>query len=331
MDIKWDVSVTGGFEFCLAQDKAFVLKKIRESDVLWLHGWDSIYKLRMLKIAQKNSLPVLMRGENTQTAMPDGKGIKGFLKKLYLHYIFNCCDGFLCIGKENKDYYKEHGVREEKLFFMPYTVDNNFFQYHANNSSDIQEKLRSELGIDPKSSVILFVGKLQKRKNPDILLDAFRLLDRNALQHPWLLFIGTGDMMEELKEKEKNYETGVKFLGFKNQSELSAYYSLADIFVLPSEREPWGLVVNEAMNCETAVIVSDQCGCASDLIDSSCGYILPTGNIIELSNLLKSCLEQPNLTKIMGKNSRSKIDSWGLPESIVGLKRACFQLRRSLS
>ena len=94
----------------------------------------------------------------------------------------------------------------------------------------------------------------------------------------------------------------IKFLGFKNQTELPAYYDLCDVFVLPSVYEPWGLVVNEVMNAGRAVIVSDQVGCGPDLVrPGENGYIFPAGDIAGLCGALKNILDNQQKCRAMGQ------------------------------
>ena len=330
-NIKWDVPLIDGFDHCLSTDKEFIFNQLSTSDILWVHGWDSSFKRCMLKLAKKNGIRILLRGENTQKAMPDGRGIKGFIKRQYLKHIFNYCDGFLCIGQDNKDYYKDHGVDDKKLFSMPYTVDNDFFQQYADVASGNRASFRNKIGLIKNRPVILFSGKLQRRKNPDLLLEAFLELDHERLNNPYLLYVGDGEMMNELKSRRNIFEDRIKFLGFQNQTEIPAYYDLADVFVLPAEREPWGLAVNEAMNCRTAVIVSDQCGVAIDLIDPSCGYVVDAGNQEALRIAVTNCLQDRERFVEMGEKARKKISDWGLSESLEGLKGAITHLTQCAS
>ena len=326
--IEWDVNLKDGYSFCLAENKKVIFAKIRDCDALWVHGWDSRFRRNLLKSAKQKNIPVLMRGENTLLAMPDGWGLKGFLKRKYLKMIFENCDAFLCIGKENKEFYRQHGVAEEKLFSMPYTVDNDFFRSHALLASKNKQSFRDSLGLASGHPIVLFVGKLTARKNPNILFDAFLELDHGKLKNPYLLYVGDGIMRAELENTGGELRDRIRFLGFKNQTELPAYYDLADVFVLPSEREPWGLVVNEAMNCSTAVIATQECGVSADLIDSSCGYVVPSGDKDALSEALTNCLEDSERCVAMGKKAKMKMTEWGLVDSISGLKDAIFFLKR---
>ena len=81
------------------------------------------------------------------------------------------------------------------------------------------------------------------------------------------------------------------------------------------------------MNCGAAIITTEQCGAASDLIDSTCGYVIPAGTERVLSNTLKECLEDLDRCNEMGKKSKQKISGWGFKESIDGLKEAIRTLK----
>ena len=327
-NVIWDVPLLEGFDYQTVRGKKSIIPAILKADILWVHGWNSFLNRYAIRFAKKMNVPVLMRGENTSIAMPDGSGLRGFIKKQYLNSIFSHCDGFLCVGQDNRRYYKEHGVKEQKLFSMPYSVDNGFFQRLSDAASFERKELRKKLGLDSKSPVILFAGKLQERKNPHILLEAFCKLSHSYLRNPYLIFVGDGEMREKLQQRKTNIQARIKFLGFKNQTELPSFYGLADVFVLPSEKEPWGLSVNEAMNCETPVIVSDQCGSAIDLVDPSCGRIVIAGSVKSLCEALTDILKDRSKNIEMGKRARQKINTWSFNESISGLKRACYYLEQ---
>src|SRR5262249_13369982 len=115
----------------------------------------------------------------------------------------------------------------------------------------------------------------------------------------------------------------IKFVGFRNQREMPSYYSVCDVFVLPSAHESWGLVVNEVMNAGKPVIVSDQVGAAVDLIrDGKNGYIVPVGDSRTLREAIRHLTEEPALAQLMGEESRRVIDRFSFAEDIVALLAA---------
>jgi glycosyltransferase involved in cell wall biosynthesis len=252
--------------------------------------------------------------------------VKRGLKKLLLPTLFRLIDGFLAIGTLNREYYVHYGVPHHKIFMMPYAVDNAFFQNRAREARMCREQLRAELGLEPGRPVILYASKLQRRKRPGDLLEAYVKLSPNGTMEPrpYLLFVGDGEERHRLEQRVRGLGwRSILFLGFKNQSELPRYYDLCDVFVLPSEREQWGLVVNEAMNAARPVVVSDQVGCAPDLVrDGLNGFVFPVGDVAALAERLRRLTEEPELARQMGEESLRIIEKWSFDADIAGLLEA---------
>ena len=134
----------------------------------------------------------------------------------------------------------------------------------------------------------MFIGKLEPKKAPDVLLDAFvRLPD--GLAH--LVYCGTGPLEDDLRRRA-GPRSDVHFVGFQNQSRMPVAYRLGDVVVLPSRGpgETWGLAVNEAMASGRAVIVSDRVGCAPDLVDDRTGRVVPADDADALASALVEVL-----------------------------------------
>ncbi len=317
-EIQWDIPLTEGYDnVSLAETR--LEREIDGCDVLWLHGWQSPLMHRALKYASWAGKPVLMRGENCDLAMPDGGGLKGLFKHWYLRWIFGHCGAFLTVGSENEHYYLSRGVSRERLFLTPYAIDNDRFGTEAAACRPQRKTLKVSLGLDPNRPVILFAGKLMQRKCPDLLAQAFQKADFES-PLPQLVFVGDGDMHDTLRSLAPE----AVFLGFRNQKELPALYDMADLFVLPSVREPWGLAVNEAMACSTAVIVSDQVGCARDLVSGDCGSVFPAGDEEALAEALVRCLTHSDA---LGQAAKLRIDTWGFDQDLAGLKAAIGYVR----
>jgi glycosyltransferase involved in cell wall biosynthesis len=114
----------------------------------------------------------------------------------------------------------------------------------------------------------------------------------------------------------------VRFAGFRTQSELAAFYALADILVLPSLWESWGLVVNEAMNAGCAIVASDRVGSAHDLVqDGVNGYrVKPDPG--QLAGCLQRLLQDPVMRRDMGKAGLAIINNWSFDQDLFGLRAA---------
>ncbi|NQW00558.1 MAG: glycosyltransferase family 4 protein [Rhodospirillales bacterium] len=320
--ITWDVPLTDGYDHAMVRDRDHLRTEIAKSQVLWIHGWDTRLKRKALKMARQAGVRTLMRGENTDAAMPDGRGLKGLLKRLYLARIFSQCDGFLCIGADNRDYYRTRGIGDARLFAMAYTVDNAFFATRIADAAKSRTAFRQSLNIPGDCPVILFAGKLQARKHPLTLLRAFKALDRQKAQQPVLIYVGDGEQRRELEAAAAGMADRVKILGFKNQTELPAFYDLADVFVLAAEKEPWGLSVNEAMIGGCVPVVTPECGCARDLVDARTGRIVAPGDADALAAALAELLADRARLAAMAAAAKDRIAGWGLDRSVAGLTAA---------
>lgn len=337
--IKWDTNLLEGYHFNLlpafgATDRLTfwrpfnygLWRRLKKGNfqVLWVHGYVPAYNVYAIIIAKLLGVKVLIRDEATHLSKSRGR-LKIIIKKCFFNFLDMLVDGFLAIGTMNKQYYLDNGIPEKKIFDMPYTVDNDFFQKESERCQKKQDGLRASLGLTSGRPVILFASKLTRRKRAMDLLEAFKVI-RNAIQpRPYLLFIGDGEMRNDLENRIKQFylENDAFVLGFKNQGELPCYYDLCMVFVLPSIHEPWGLVMNEAMNAGCAVIASDQVGSAYDLIShGKNGFIFKAGNIQELAATLKEALSDPGRCQKMGKISLDLISEWGFDRNITGLRNA---------
>jgi glycosyltransferase involved in cell wall biosynthesis len=169
-----------------------------------------------------------------------------------------------------------------------------------------------------------------ERKRAQDLIDAYAALstDGRSEPAPYLVLIGEGDVRESLEAKAHGLGwSSIKFLGFKNQTELPRYYDLCDLFVLVSEREPWGLVVNEVMNAGKPVILSSSVGAAADLAHEGCnGYVVPVGDTTALSSRLALLTSSRSRMEQMGRRSLEIIDRWSFREDVEGLTEALDHL-----
>ena len=121
------------------------------------------------------------------------------------------------------------------------------------------------MGITKNSFIIFYNAKIIDRKNPELLINSFLKIDKACKIPVTLVIAGDGKIKDRLIKKYKNFRN-IKFLGFINQNLLAQFYSLADLFVLPSKYDAWGLVINEAMSFSKPVITSRNVISSYDLI-----------------------------------------------------------------
>jgi glycosyltransferase involved in cell wall biosynthesis len=338
--IAWDVPLVGGYRHEILpaagrQDRVSFWRPFNYGlasrlcrsnfDVLWVHGYNRWFHWLAMARAKMRGLKVLVRDEATLISTPR-HGLKKLIKKLFFRILRNLADGFLAIGTLNAEYYRSYGIAPDRIFSVPYAVDNAFFQAKARAASGEREQLRQELGLSPARPVILFASKLSAVKRGADLLEAYIQMSPDPARepHPYLLFIGDGDQKQilEARAARVNWHS-IKFLGFKNQTELPRYYDLCDVLVLPSVFEPWGLVINEVMNAGRAVVVSDRVGCGPDLVrNGGNGYIFQADNAADLRRALCNVLQDRKRCQAMGRKSLEIINGWGFEADLLGLKQA---------
>ncbi|WP_158823329.1 glycosyltransferase family 4 protein [Granulicella sp. S156] len=303
-------------------------------DALWVHGYASLNALQAILAANALGIPVLLRAESwlaDRSRSPLKLAIKSFIFNDLRHFIA----ATLPIGTANARYWRHYFGHEMPQFLMPYAVDNLFFARRAEDAAASEQQLRLELGLEPGHPVILFASKLQQRKHCDHLIEAYYSLLRDhdtSGYKPYLVIVGSGEERANLEARCLDLGlANVRFAGFQNQSALPRYFQLADVFVLPSRHEPWGLIVNEAMAAGCPVIVSSDVGSGPDLVtDGVEGYIYPVGNVAALTTALSRVLNSPEAASTMGEATRRRIAAWSFEEDIQGLRQALAYTTRKL-
>ncbi len=201
-------------------------------------------------------------------------------KRLLLRALF---DWAVAGGASHRRYLTRLGFRSRRIARFYDVVDNAFFRERA----EALRKHYCAADFDLPERYFLFVGRLAAEKNVDGLLDAYVAYRRAG--GPWsLVVVGDGPERERLEIAARSSGfSGIHFEGLKKSGDLPQYYAFASCFVLPSRREPWGLVVNEAMASGLPVIVSRHCGCAEDLVTpGGNGFIFDPAAASELESRL---------------------------------------------
>ena len=183
-------------------------------------------------------------------------------------------------------------------------------------------RLRNELGWSNKC-VFLFAGRLVSQKGVDVLVDAMNELCANR-EEAALAIVGTGPLEESLRKRlAPDTSRHVRFLGKSSYSEMPLYYALADVFVLPSRHEPWGLVVNEAMQCGLPVIATACCGSAHDLLPHGrTGIKIEPASAAALVDAMRWMVDHPEERRAMGKSAREWVSAWSFDRTIRGFRAA---------
>lgn len=333
--VKWDVPLLEGYRWEFLRNYSR-RKSLNNSflDVinpgvikaLWSHrhsivivnGWSYCSTWLVIIFAKLLGKKVWLRAENPLNQELKKNTRLLLIKRIVLKYfLFNLfIDKCLYIGTQSKEFFKFYGVKEANLLYTPYAVDNNFFRANAKQFLQRVDVIKRELNLPLDKKVILFVGKFIPKKRPLDLIKAFEL---SKMADAVLVLVGEGELRDEMEQYTKRANlANVVITGFVNQSQISKYYAIADLFVMCSGvGETWGLAVNEVMNFEKFILVSKTVGCSSDLIRyGGNGFTFEEGDIAELSRLLNISLRDENLRREGGKVSYDLVSEFSI-EAIV--------------
>ncbi len=327
--VKWDIPLLEGYVFRFFKNYSWkpsihsgflglinigMIKALfkEPKSVIIVHGWGYLTLLLVIVFGKFAGHTICLRSETPYKQEKLHSSLKLLLRKLFLkQFMFRFINKFLFVGKQNAQFYRYYGVENKNLIFVPYAVDNKRFDFDYQKLKFEREDLKEKLNIPAQNFVILYSGKYIPKKRPLDLLKAFDMMNNNA--EASLVMIGEGELRGQMQQciRENNIEN-VTLTGFINQSFISSYYAVGDVFVMCSqEGETWGLSINEAMNFELPIIASNMVGCTDDLvIENETGYTYKCGNINELSFILNKLSIGKELRKRLGKNSKERIDQY---------------------
>ena len=330
-EIEWDIPLLDGYDYSFLKNVAAdagshhfkgiinpdAIKDINKfvPDAILLYGWAYQSHLKILRQYHKK-IPVYFRGDSN--LIDEQPGLKNRLRTVFLKWLYNHVNYAFYVGTANKAYYKKAGLQEAQLLFAPHAIDNNRF---AENRSAEAACIRLGLSVKDEHILVLFAGKMEEKKAPQLLLNAFQKLNSKKVH---LLFTGNGPLESNLKESA-NGIANIHFMDFQNQQKLPAVYQACDLFCLPSKGpgETWGLAVNEAMASGKAVLVSNKVGCAADLVKNGVnGYVFESGNEDDLVKKLKVLAADKATLSAMGRQSFQIIREWSFEKQVEAIATA---------
>jgi glycosyltransferase involved in cell wall biosynthesis len=269
-----------------------------------------------LAAAKWNRVPVLFGTDAHELASRDHKGWNLWVKRGLWPRLFGLADVVLAPSSGTVALMRSLGIPDDRIGLTPYCVDNDWW---IEQSAKVDRRaVRGRWNIPDESVAILFCAKLQPRKRPR---DLHRVFAQVADLDAYLVFAGEGPLRSALESEARSLGIAgkVRVLGFVNQSGLPEPYTASDICVLPSEHEPFGVVVNEAMLCQCPVIVSDRVGAGFDLVrDAETGFVFAMGDVIGLTAALRRAMSDRERLRQMGEASRCRMAHWSPADNIAG-------------
>jgi glycosyltransferase involved in cell wall biosynthesis len=245
---------------------------------------------------------------------PPGK-LKKTLSPLLRRY-FGSFDGYLAASSWCREYMISMGAAPERVVVFPQVADNSFFKQQAEHLRAQREEIKRAIGIST-CRVILFVGQLIPRKGVRTLLDAFEQIAAQDADVS-LVLVGKGVLRAELEARRaaSPFAERLFIQPFAAQAELPKYYALADIFVLPSFYDTFGVVVNEAMASSLPVVTTHNVGAVANLVEDGVnGRIVAPGDAAQLAQALTHLLKDEELRQKMGANALARIEQWTIEDA----------------
>jgi len=289
-------------------------------DAVWVHGYNLISHWAAFYECIRSRIPILLRGESENFFKRSTA--KRLLKRATLRPLFKRISAFLYIGTCNRQFYEDFGVPEQRLFSVPYGVDNDWIHGSPKERCHWRKSIRRELGLSEDTLVYIFTSKHRHPKRPSDAVEAFCRLYPDA--NMALIMLGDGNLRLEAEAVYHSRGCGhrVFFLGLQPYSQLRCYLAAADVLVFPSV-ENWGMAINEAIASGLAVISSDQVAGWYDMVKPGFnGTVYRAGSIDALAAHMNGLLEHRELVAQMKKNSLEVASRMGFQQMTDGLVAA---------
>jgi glycosyltransferase involved in cell wall biosynthesis len=342
-EIAWDIPLLDGYPWIELPNRSFrprlerfwglvnpgVWKLIRDGrfDAVAVYtGY--VYATFWIAVAaaKARGTPVFFGTDSHELAPRNASGWKTAVKRRLWPRLFRLADVVIVPSSGSVQFMRSLGIPEERIALTPYVVDNERWKQAAAQADRMAVRVR--WGIPADAPVVVFSAKLQPWKRP---LDALRAFVRAGVEGSYLLFVGEGPLRGEIEREieELGGNGRVKLLGFVNQSALPEVYRASDVLVLPSQYEPFGVVVNEAMLCGCVPVVADRVGARFDLIEEGqTGFVYPAGDIGKLAELLRDLLGEPERLARMSAAAGEKIAAWSPELNVDRMVEAIEMARR---
>lgn len=254
---------------------------------VYFHGYDNPAFWPAMAWCRENGVTVLFRGEN-EDVLPR-PALRRAARELFLKILIPKVDAFLYIGVENKEFFLRRGIPASKLFYVPYSVDNDYFLGGVGDDElrDIRERVRAKYGLPPATRVFIYTHKLRGTMRPLDAVRAFAAAAPAFHRDNALIVCGDGELRDEAEAVARGVPAAkIVFAGFISQSELREHLLASDVMINPAI-EPWGCTVNEGLASGLAMISSDLVVGWPDMVRSGLnGEVYRVGDIDALTRLI---------------------------------------------
>jgi glycosyltransferase involved in cell wall biosynthesis len=288
-------------------------------DACLVYGWAYASCWLAIAAARRSGTAVLLGTDATTLEPQSGGSWKVPLKRRLLPRILKLADMVVVPSSSAGSLVRSLGVNDGRVVLTPYVVDNDRFAAAA--AATDRAAVRRGWGVPPEAAVALFCAKFIERKRPLDVVRAFAAAPTDS----YLVMVGAGPLDEAVRREARaaGVAERVRLPGLVPYAELPAVYASADLLVMASSHEPWGLPVNEAMACGRPVIASDRVGAAGDLVEEGVtGHVYRAGDVALLSALLAALLADRDRAASMGRAALLRMKTWGPADNAEAVARA---------
>lgn len=285
-----------------------------------INGYNDPARLRIIRWCDHNSIPILLFGDSNVQG-DRATGMKGAVKRVLLSRVLKRVDAVLPCGSLGRAYFERYGASPDDVFYSPY--EPNYRQIQEMPSDKVQSAAQ-RFGLTPGRRRVIFSGRLVPVKRPELLIQAFGRIAKQRAE--WdLVIVGDGPMRGALQAMlPAELSDRVVWTGFLDDQEtVTALYRNCDVLALPSDYEPWALVVNEAAAAGLAIVCSDVVGAAAELVvGGRNGGLFTAGS---LDGLVDALLRVTDPDRVDGYRAASPavLAEWRrVADPVEGLRRA---------
>lgn len=277
------------------------MRRTRPS-VVFVSGWSHPLIIATIVMARLSGTKVVSMSD---TWFSTSRGVRALSKRVVLRLIHAFTPG----GARQARYLRTQGVPRGQIFPACMTSDTHaIMAFVASKGRDCRAVLRAEMGVSDGAVVFVFVGRLEPVKGLDLLIEAIGTSTRAEMSR--LIIVGDGTERNTVVAAAER-DPRIVYRGRLEGTALWAELAAADVLVVPSRSEPWGLVVNEAMSAGLAVVLNDCCGCIDDLVvDGETGVVVPTGDVAKLRETLDTLSLHPMRVEKMRRAAEHRIRGW---------------------
>jgi glycosyltransferase involved in cell wall biosynthesis len=299
-----------------------IIRWMKQHDVraAVVFGYNDSGRMRILRWCHRHGVACFVFGDSNIKA-DTARGVKGWLKRRVVGKVVRWCTGVMPCGTLGQAFFERYGARPEQVFFLPYEPD---YELASSVSADVLEATRERFKLNAGRRRIVYSGRLEPFKRVDLLVDAFAAI---ADERPdWdLVIVGDGSERESLKARlPAALSDRVTWTGFiDDQKVVTSIYRLSDVLVLPSDFEPWAVVINEAAAAGLAIVASDVVGAAAELVREGVnGHVFPAGDLGRLKAALLDVTAGDRADAMKAASAAVLADWRRRGDPVAGLRRA---------